>query len=104
MTGLDVTNLTMADAATACGHSKPVIQQWPESPDGRDRMAAEELADLARTIADLLARKCRHVPDSSRREMAEYIADALANAMIDVGGRLDGAAFVGLCDLSVVAA
>ena len=84
--------------------SVSVIHTWPQSADAEDLMAAEELADVARTIAELLASKCRHVPDDSRREMAEYIRDAVMNALQDVGGRLDGAAFMALCDLAVVTA
>jgi len=75
-----------------------VVKHWPESGDPADIMATEDLADFARTVAELLASKCRHVPDDSRREMAEYICDVIANALYDIGGRLDGAAFLALCD------
>ena len=75
-----------------------VIRTWPQSAGAEDTMAAEELADFARTVAELLASKCRHVPDSSRREMAEYICDAVQNALHDIGGRLDGFAFLALCE------
>ena len=76
-----------------------LITKWPQSDDHTNLMAAIELVDVARTIALLLASKCRHVPDDSRREMAEYICDAIDNALQDVGGRLDGAVFLALCEM-----
>ena len=82
----------------------PLIAKWPEWRDSDDTVATGELADFARTIALLLASKCRHVPDDSRREMAEYISDAIDNALQDVGGRLDGAVFLALCEMHKVPA
>ena len=79
-----------------------VVKHWPESGDPADTMAAEDLADFARTVAELLASKCRHVPNDSRREMAAYICDAIANALYDIGGRLDGAVFLALCEMHKV--
>ena len=76
-----------------------VIRTWPQSAGAEDTMAAEDLADFARTVAELIAQKCRHVPDDSRREMAVCICDALANALYDIGGRLDGAVFLALCEM-----
>jgi len=76
-----------------------LITKWPQSDGHTNLMAAVELVDVARTIALLLASKCRHVPDDSRREMAEYICDAIDNALQDVGGRLDGAVFLALCEM-----
>jgi len=81
-----------------------VVKHWPESGDPADIMAAEDLADFARTVAELIAQKCRHVPDYSRRGMADGICDTIADALYDIGGRLDGAVFLALCEMHKVPA
>lgn len=77
-----------------------LIQCWPSIEDRADLMAAEELSSAARSFAEVIAGKCRHVPDTSRREMAEYLADAVANALYDVNGDLNRDAFLTLCEVS----
>ena len=81
-----------------------IISRWPDTEDRADVMAAEELSQAARAFAETIASRCRHVPDASRREMAEYIADAIGNALYDVGSELDQRAFIVLCGIQAVAA
>jgi L-aminopeptidase/D-esterase-like protein len=72
-----------------------VIRDWPEDdPAGMD--AAGDLAVFATDVAAIIATRCRHVPESSRKELAEYIRDGISNAIWDAGGSFDGAVFMAL--------
>ena len=78
----------------------PILTRYPATDDPADRMAADELSIAARQFAETIASKCRHVPDSSRRELAARIGDALYGALCDVGGAFDVEAFLGMCDVT----
>ena len=68
-----------------------IIKHWPGDEFAE---ATQELIQLADKLAFTLANHCRHVPKSALRELAEYIADGIDNALFDIGGRLDGDVFM----------
>lgn len=62
--------------------------------------AVDELAELAHECADGIA-KLRHIKHADRKELAECTADVLDNALYVLGAKLDIAAFVESCGVSV---
>jgi len=62
----------------------------------REYTAACEIAEHARQSADGIA-SLKHIDDKSRAELASQTADAIDNALYDVGARLDDRAFLMAC-------